>query len=136
MPVEAYEGGTWMHPSRLPLGRGWRGQCTAPGHEGEVPTDEELQQCCNLGYASGCPRRPGDRSWDSIRFAVTRDVNLSILLCYVCERDHRPAEHGSLEFDLTRRIWIATHGDPRIQKMAECYLESYLTRRPESNGIP
>jgi hypothetical protein len=135
MPVERYEGGAWSHPSRLPLGGGWKGYCTVPGHAGEIPSDEQVQESCNLGYASGCPRCPVERSRDSVRFGVTGDVNQRVLVCYVCEREHRPAEHGSLEFDLSRGDWVARHDDPRIQKMAECYLESYLQRRKEPAGM-
>jgi hypothetical protein len=50
-------------------------------------------------------------------------------LRYVCERDHRPVESGDLEFDLPRAIWLQRHNDLRVQKMAECFLESYLTKK-------
>ena len=52
-----------------------------------------------------------------------------ILLHFVCERNHRPVEHGDLEFDLSRATWLVRHKDPRIQKMAECFLESYLKKK-------
>ncbi len=52
-----------------------------------------------------------------------------LLLRYVCERDHRPVEHGDLEFDLSRATWLRRHDDARIQKMAECFLESYLKKK-------
>jgi hypothetical protein len=70
MPVEKLENGAWLHPGRLPLGCGWSGQCTAPGHAGEVPSQEELREFCNLGYAEGCGRLPRERAWDSVRFAA------------------------------------------------------------------
>jgi hypothetical protein len=50
-------------------------------------------------------------------------------LIYVCEHDHRPAAHGDLAFDLTAGTWLRTHEDARIQKMAECFLESYLKKK-------
>jgi len=34
-----------------------------------------------------------------------------------------------LEFDLSRAIWLQRHEDARIQKMAECFLESYLKKK-------
>src|SRR5215831_12779157 len=71
MPVEKLEGGNWPHPARLPLGCGWSGHCTAPGHEGEVPTEDVLASSCNLGYASGCGWSPPSREWDAVRFAVS-----------------------------------------------------------------
>jgi hypothetical protein len=50
-------------------------------------------------------------------------------LTYILERDNRPAGRGDLEFDLSRSAWIRRHEDARIQKMAECFLESYLSKR-------
>jgi hypothetical protein len=127
MPTEKFEG-AWMHPSRLPLGAGWRGHCSAPGHEGAMPSDEEIREQCNLGYAR-CPRLPQERSCDAVRFSVARDRGERIVFCYVCERGHLPATHGMLEYDLAIRQWRSSHPDARIQKMAECYLQSYLLRR-------
>jgi hypothetical protein len=145
MPVEKLEGGSWPHPARLPLGCGWRGHCTAPGHEGEIPSQGILESFCNLGYASTCAWAPRERAWDAVRFAViapqeahkqeTREVrdpadaSYSIHVCYVCERDHRPVERGDLEFEVRQSTWLRTHSDLRVQKMAECFLESYLSRK-------
>ena len=41
----------------------------------------------------------------------------------------RPVEHGDLEFDLSQAVWVRRHDDVRIQKMAECFLESYLKKK-------
>jgi len=139
MPVARLENGAWPHPSRLPLGGGWSGHCTAPGHEGEVPTQEILESSCNLGYAANCGWAPTQRN-DSVRFAVSAPdranggaaaANRVLRLIYVCERDHRPAAHGDLAFDLAAGTWLRAHEDARIQKMAECFLESYLKKRLE-----
>jgi hypothetical protein len=135
MPVERLENGTWQHEGRLPLGRGWSGLCTAPGHEGDAPSQEELREFCNLGYAEGCGRLPRERAWDSLRFAA-RTVGSDgengnrarIQVRYVCERGHRPAEHGMLEFDPFETRWEHPHRDSRVQRMAECFLESYLEK--------
>jgi len=141
MPVARLENGSWPHPARLPLGGGWCGHCTAPGHEGELPPQDVLEAFCNLGYASSCSWSPRERLWDAVRFAVSapresasdegRDVDKArfLLLRYVCERDHRPVEHGDLEFDLSQANWLRRHDDARIQKMAECFLESYLKKK-------
>ena len=48
-----------------------------------------------------------------------------IIVRYVCELNHCPGEHGTLEFVKAEQRWILAHPDSRIQKMAECYLESY-----------
>ncbi len=134
MPLERLENGTWLHAGRLPLGCGWSGQCTAPGHEGETPAPEDLREFCNLGYAEGCGRLPRERMWDSVRFAAKTVSGgnvgrASIQVRYVCERGHRPAEHGMLQFDPAEARWLERHRDERVQRMAECFLESYLEKR-------
>lgn len=129
LPTSKLDDGGWLHPSRLPLGGGWHGQCSAPGHEGAEPTTEELREFCNLGYAAHCPRLPVQRTADAVRFSIARDAGAQLLLWVVCESDHRPAGHGTLEYDVSLGQWILTHPDARIQKMAECYLEAYLFRR-------
>ncbi|HKT90057.1 MAG TPA: hypothetical protein VJQ59_16550 [Candidatus Sulfotelmatobacter sp.] len=140
MPISRMEGGNWPHPTRLPLGCGWSGHCTAPGHEGQVPTTDIIEKFCNLGYAANCTWAPLRRNWDAVRFAVlppegsgtsSADINRAriLRLVYVCERNHRPIDHGELEFDLSRSDWTKRHEDVRIQKMAECFLESYLKKK-------
>jgi len=134
MPVERLGNGSWLHAERLPLGCGWSGRCTASGHEGEVPSEEELREFCNLGYAEGCVRLPQERVWDSVRFGartVGSDGNGSgrgIRIRYVCERRHLPVEHGVLEFDAEEARWVGPHRDGRVQRMAECFLESFLKK--------
>lgn len=128
MPTRKFEDGTWPHPARLPLGGGWHGVCTAsPAHE-IVPTDDQVRESCNLGYAARCPHLPAERTCDAVRFAVARDGEDRILLSYVCETGHRPAEHGMLEYEVILSAWIRPHADARIQKMADCYLQSYLQK--------
>ncbi len=148
MPVEKLENGNWPHPARLPLGAGWSGHCTAPGHEGKTPSQDVVEAFCNLGYASGCCWTPAERVWDAVRFAVsappdamglnkarnkraeaTPEPANALFLRYVCEREHLPVEHGNLEFDLSRAAWQGQHSNPCIQKMAECFLESYLKKK-------
>lgn len=140
MPVAKLENANWQHPARLPLGCGWTGHCTAPGHENETPTQDVLESFCNLGYARGCAWAPPQRTCDSVRFAVSAPPSDSrrggvapvpapiLRLTYVCELDHRPAGNGELEFDLARGTWLRAHDDARIQKMAECFLETFLSK--------
>jgi hypothetical protein len=130
MPTEKLAGGSWPHPSRLPLGSGWTGHCTAVGHESACLTDVELESC-NLGYAAKCHRLPQDRPWDSVRFgliAPNQSPGRTISLRYVCERDHRPVEHGSLEFDSVALNCQHPHANAQLQKMAECFLQSCTDR--------
>jgi hypothetical protein len=137
MPTSKLEDGGWLHPTRLPLGGGWSGHCGAPGHEGAEPTNQELRELCNLGYATDCPRLPAERACDAVRFSIARNRGGQLLLWFVCESGHRPAGHRMLEYDLSLGQWIFSHPEPRIQKMAECYLQSYLLSRsqPASAGF-
>lgn len=135
MPLEKLENGSWPHPARLPLGCGWTGHCTAPQHENETPPQGILEAFCNLGYATGCTWAPQERRWDAVRFAVSArrgntngEPSQLIRICYVCERDHLPVERGELEFDAQQFIWIKPHADPRLQKMAECFLKSRMDK--------
>jgi hypothetical protein len=144
MPVAKLENGNWQHPGRLPLGCGWSGHCTAPGHEGELPSQSTLESFCNLGYAHGCAWSPERRDWDAVRFAVSAPMAFgdrescgspsttpvrTLRLLYICERDHHPIANGDLEFDLSQAAWMRKHDDARIQKMAECFLDSYLRKK-------
>jgi hypothetical protein len=102
-----------------------------------------LEAFCNLGYASSCNWSPAARVWDAVRFAVSAPLDATasretrdaaalarvLVLRYVCERDHRPVAHGDLEFDLMQATWLRRHDDARVQKMAECFLESYLKKK-------
>ena len=90
---------------------------------------------CNLGYAEGCARLPREREWDSVRFAARtlgdaqNRTEARILVRYVCEREHRPAGSGTLEFDAFESRWVERHRDDRVQRMAECFLESFLEKK-------
>ena len=119
----------FTHPGRLPLGAAWRGSCHAPGYAGAVPSEDELKNGCNLGYARGCSRLPGDRTADSVRFAIVRERGGEIEVCYSYERDYLPGEHGSLQFRLTGGAWTASGSETHLTRMAQCFLQSFLRRR-------
>jgi hypothetical protein len=34
-----------------------------------------------------------------------------------------------LEYDETLNLWVSTHAEPGIQRLAECFLHSYLQRK-------
>jgi hypothetical protein len=127
VPREIVNDGSWLHPSRLPLGGGWNGQCCASGQE-TTPSDSALRDLCNLGNASACPHLPRERDWDAIRFSVARTSVEQITLWYVCELAHAPVEHGKLTFDRIEERWVNPHADSRVQRLAVCYLETYRAR--------
>ena len=124
-----------MHPARLPLAAGWNGYCCAPNHQGSHPAPEEIRALCNLGYASGCSRLPQHRVADAVRFSVIRDRRDQLTVCFVCELAHRPVAHGTLNYDLTCEKWLTSHPEPCIQRMADCYLQSYLLRRAPFSAV-
>ena len=120
-------------PARLPLGAGFTGTCRA-GAEEITPSDNDLRDFCNLGYASGCCRMPSQRNADGVRFTVARDEESRIVLHYVSERHHEPVEYGRLEFDCTTQKWTAPLRDACLCRQAECYLAVYLERRPRKTA--
>jgi hypothetical protein len=128
VPREILNDGSWLHPSRLPLGAGWRGSCCA-GPQEFTPTDATIRDFCNLGYAVACPHLPAERDWDAIRFSVARTSVDQITLHYVCESAHTPAEHGKLSFDLVRRQWLNPHPDARVHRLANSYLHTFRSRQ-------
>ena len=120
------------HPARLPLGASWRGVCSAPNHEQTVPTDSELESC-NLGYAQSCCRLPSVRNADAVRFGVMKESPETLFVQLVFETAHLPAGEGLLQYDRRRNTWPVAHPEPRIQRLAQVFLESYLERNSNSS---
>jgi hypothetical protein len=129
IPLERNDAGTWLHPSRLPLGAGFTGHCSAPGHDGAKPTDDELRELCNMGYATNCARLPQERSCDAVRFSVARENAGQLLIWFVCETAHLPTSHGTLQYDAKERRWLSPHNDSRIQNLAEFFVQTYLAKK-------
>ena len=128
MPEQRFDS-DWPFPQRLPLGAGWTGTCTAPGHEGARPSDEELRSGCNLGYAKSCSRLPADRHADAVRFVMGEERDGILRVLFVCERDYLPAGHGELLYKTANASWLHSHPDRRVQRMAECYVRTQRPRR-------
>jgi len=129
MPTERADDIAFQHPARLPLGSSWRGSCLAPTHEKAMLSSIELESC-NLGYAKSCPRLPKERNCDAVRFAVVNESQDSISLQFVLEKAYLPTSHGLLGYDRHSKCWTVSHSDRSIQKKAECFLQSYLDRKP------
>jgi hypothetical protein len=123
----------WAFPARLPLGAGFTGTCRARAEQ-ITPSEVELREFCNIGYAGGCCHMPADRCSDGVRFAIARDEESRIVLHYVSERFHEPVEYGRLEYDCQSKNWLAAMRDPCLQRQAECYVAVYLERRPRKTG--
>jgi hypothetical protein len=43
-------------------------------------------------------------------------------------------EDGKLEFDARGARWVQRHADERVQKMAECFIESHMAKRKLQAG--
>jgi hypothetical protein len=127
VPREIVNDGSWPHPSRLPLGAGWTGNCRASGQE-LATSDTHIREFCNLGYATACPHLPPGRDWDAIRFSVANTNANQVTLWYVCEKGHAPVEHGRLIFDLANQAWVNPHVDERVRRLATCYIDTYRAR--------
>jgi hypothetical protein len=118
----------WPFPQRLPLGAGFHGSCTAEGAH-SAPGELELREFCNVGYAGRCGKLPAGRRSDAVRFSIALEKDETIIVRYVCERDHAPVEHGELKYDVAAKAWQAAHADPILMRQAECYVASYFERK-------
>ena len=121
----------WPFPQRLPLGAGWSGSCTAPGHDGACPSEDELRWGCNLGYAKNCARLPASRHADAIRFALGEELDGVLHVRYAGELAYLPASSGELLFERSSGTWLLKHEDSRVQRMAECYVQAQMQRRQQ-----
>lgn len=133
VPEKRCETELWTHRARLPLGDGYEGYCSAPGHENVKPSDEELKAACNLGNAC-CSRLPQDRALDSIRFHVRQDQGTALTVSFCTERDHRPREHGVLQFDAASGTFVAASAHPAVLRLAQAFVQSHLERHPRANS--
>ncbi len=93
------------------------------------PSDEELKTGCNLGYAKACSRLPAERHADAVRFMLGEERDGILRVLFACERKHLPAGHGELLYDAASGSWHQSHEDPRVQRMAECYVQAQKERR-------
>jgi hypothetical protein len=128
VPLEIVNDGSWPHPSRLPLGAGWTGNCRASGDE-IAATDAHLREFCNLGYATACPHLPQRHDWDAVRFSVAHAGRDELALHFVCELNHAPVDHGQLIYDLRKEAWREDPADLRVRTLASRYVESYRMRQ-------
>jgi hypothetical protein len=130
VPSRRLEIAGWVRPPRFPLGDLFFGACHAHATEVIEPPESRQRELCNCGYARGrCDRFPGDGAADAVRFSVTDDTPNRLIVVYVVEKDHAPAEYGTLEYSV---------GDSRLDgpvisdvlaQQARAFLDSFLRRR-------
>jgi hypothetical protein len=133
-PSRRLETTGWIRPPRFPLGDSFAGACHAqPADIVEPPESQHQRDLCNCGYARDrCDRFPGNSAADAVRFSVTDDTPARLLVVYVVEKDHAPAEFGTLEYNVAdARLDGSPLSDVLIQQ-ARAFLESYLSRRAEA----
>lgn len=129
-PSRRLENTDWVRPPRYPLGDLFRGTCHASAPD---ISDGHQDECCNFGYARGrCDRFPGDGAPDAVRFSIIEETPAKLLVVYVVEKDHAPAEFGTLEYAVEdARLDGPVISDVLVQQ-ARAFLESYLSRRAEA----
>ena len=124
LPLQRASLASLPHPERLSLGSAYSGRCTAA----DILPDETQLHDCNLGYAD-CAHLPADRAADAVRFCIKSDPAGPIAISYVLEMGHAPIGHGTVTHDTATGAWRERHPDARIQRMAECCLESFRKER-------
>ena len=82
-----------------------------------------------MGYATNCHRLPEERACDAVRFSVSRESGKLLTIWYVCETGHRPTTHGMLQYDGAVQGVECSHADAKIQKLAECFVHTYLAKK-------
>lgn len=132
IPEQRCDTELWQHRARLPLGDGFSGHCCAQA-ESYRPSEDELRELCNIGYAKTCPRLPAGRDADSVRFMARSSVSRGsplVSIKYLLELGHAPVADGELRYDPAAGEWQSLHPDKRVQTKAQCYLQSHLARHP------
>ena len=125
MPEQRFDVGLAVSAAASP-GRGMGGHCTAPGHEGARPGEEELKSGCNLGYAKSCSRLPAERHADAVRFVLGEERDGILRVLFVCERAYLPAGHGELLYDKGSGTGCRGTMIACVQRMAECYVQAQM----------
>lgn len=130
MPSRLLEITGWVRPPRFPLGDLFGGACHAHPADIIEPPEAHQRELCNCGYARGrCDRFPADNAADAVRFSITDETPATVALVYVVEKDHAPAEFGTLEYAVDdARLDGAQISDVLVQQ-AHAFLESYLRRK-------
>ena len=113
VPIHRIGPGPWNPPPRQPLGDTWGGECWATG-AASTPSESELREMCNTGYARGrCQRFPESAPADAVRFAISKDQPDGVR--YILEKDHVPVEFGE--------IGPATEARDVLSRQARAFLE-------------
>ena len=125
----------WARPPRFPLGDAFRGACHALPSVVFEPPEAHQREVCNCGYARGrCDRFPHGSAGDAVRFSVTGQTSSRLSMIYVVEKDHAPAEHGTLEFALADLSLAGPPIGDVLAQQARAFVESYLNYQPRAQA--
>jgi hypothetical protein len=124
------------------LGMRVDGQCTAPGHQGEAPSQERIvgvlqSRICGglwtvaegagVGFGAVCGQEKCARGRTGLpgafRFAMSASAGIV----------RRRMGRWSL---MRRRSWNSGIATDRLQRMAECFVLSYVEKRKRQNATP
>jgi len=130
MPMTRMDQGPWSPAPRMPLGDPYRGACHVRPAEIFEPPEISQRDLCNCGYARGrCANFPDDSAADAVRFSITGDAGARVQLVYIIERNHAPAEFGSLAYAVDEARFVEAHPSELLSAQARAFVESYLMRR-------
>ena len=130
VPARRLETTGWVRPPRLPLGDPWAGSCQARAGETFEPPESQQREVCNCGYARGrCDRFPPNAAPDAVRFSVQEAPGERLRVTFVLEKEHRPIEHGVLEYTMEGARASGDPASPALHWQSQAFVESYLRRR-------
>ena len=137
LPSRRLEIAGWIRSPRLPLGDPFGGACHAQPSDIVEPPEARQRELCNCGYARGrCDRFPSDSPGDAVRFSITGDTRTTLSVVYVVEKDHAPAEHGTLEYAIADARLEGPPIGEILAQQARAFLESYLGRQARVQAAP
>jgi len=127
LPQSELPAGLWVHEPRWPLGKAYSGLCCSRADEPFQPPEQSQEELCNYGYVRGvCECFPAESQADAVRFSVIEEDESRLLIVYVFEKDHAPAQFGSLEYVIPARALQPPHPDAILSRQAEAFAHSHL----------
>ena len=106
------------------------GQCSNPSATSDTPVAALVARRTRRGMRSGSRfQRPPISTREKSLQDVLMSRSVRFASSTFASARHLPVSHGELEFDLLQASWLHKHDDLRMQKMAECFLESYLKKK-------
>ena len=90
--------------------------------------DARTQGILQSRIRQGLSSSSATRDWDAVRFSVAKSSPDQIVLCFVCELDHAPIDHGKLTFDSDRRSLAAGRLDPRVLTAGQHVISRHIVR--------